>query len=222
MLISKSEFDSLLKNNKLHLSLVGMSNVGKTRRAKSLIADTLLNFTWLNGDDLVEAKLKPWLEGKGFHGINGVAEWMGQPYEGRYHETQRLFIKFEEESMNEINYDSYGNLVVDTTGSVIYLSKPAVDRLKQNTLIVYLEADENVKKVLFERYISNPKPVVWGDSFKKLSGESDMGALKRCYPSLLEFRASRYKAVADVIIPHSILRDSTGQKFLDEIKKRLP
>ncbi len=222
MLIPASEFDELLNSNSLRVSVIGMSNVGKTRRAKSLVADPALNFMSLNVDDLVEQKLKPHLEGKGFHGVDGVAAWMGQPYEARYPETQALFLKFEGEAMEGIDYSVRKNLLIDTTGSVIYLPEAVLDVLKKNTIVVYLEATEDVKKLLFEMYVSNPKPVVWGSSFRKKSGETDLDALKRCYPGLLEFRAGKYSALADVKIPHNVLRDTTGRQFLGEVRKRLP
>lgn len=222
MKLSVAEFDKLLNSNKLRLAVVGMSNVGKTRRAKSLVADKALGFAWVCCDDLVEAKLKPFLEGKGFSGVDGVAAWMGQPYEARYPETQRLFLKFEEEAMNEVDYSVHKSLLIDTTGSVIYLSASALQRLKEKTLIIYLEATEGIRKLLFERYISNPKPVVWGGSFSRNNVETEMEALKRCYPQLLEYRAARYKQLADIVIPHNVLRDTSGRQFLGEVRKRLP
>lgn len=222
MLISATKFNELLKNNTLRISLIGMSNVGKTRRAKSLVADSSLNFLWLHGDDLIEAKLKPFLEGKGFSGVDGVAAWMGQPYEARYPEMQRLFLKFEESAMAEIDFSIDKNIVVDTTGSVIYLPQHVPQRLKENTIIIYLEATEDVKKLLFERYISNPKPVIWGSSFSRNNMETELEALKRCYPLLLEYRATRYKQLSDITIPHHVLRDTSGRQFLEEVRKRLP
>ena len=222
MIISAPEFDAIFKAGQLRISVVGMSNVGKTRRAKSLVADPSLNFAWLSCDALIEAKLKPWLEGKGFRGVNGVAEWMGQPYEPRYSETQYLFLKFEEEAMLEIDYSAKRNLLVDTTGSVIYLPQTVLDELKEKTLVVYLEATDDVRKLLFERYISNPKPVVWGESFNRRAGEPELDALKRCYPQLLESRACRYSQLANITIPHSVLRDTSGRQFLEEVRKMLP
>lgn len=221
MLIASAEFDGLFKSNRLRISVIGMSNVGKTRRAKSLVADSSLDFLWLHCDDLVEAKLKPYLEGKGFHGVDGVAAWMGQPYEPRYPETQKLFLKFEEEAMNGIDYLIPGNLLVDTTGSVIYLSQKVLHRLKKETIVIYLEATDDVRKLLFDRYISNPKPVVWGGSFNRNPGESDMDALGRCYPRLLDYRAAHYSQLADITIPHFVLRDTSGRQFLAEVRKRL-
>lgn len=222
MKISQAEFGKLLKSNRLRISVIGMSNVGKTRRAKSLVSDPELNFLWVCCDDLVEAKLSPFLEGKGFRGVDGVAAWMGQPYEARYPETQGMFLKFEDEAMSEIDYSLPKNIIVDTTGSVVYLSQKALQRLKEKTLVIYLEATEDIKKLLFELYISNPKPVVWGGSFGKRSGETGSDALKRCYPKLLEFRAARYAELADIAIPHNVLRDATGRQFIEEVRKRLP
>ncbi|MBI2175971.1 hypothetical protein HYU40_01305 [Candidatus Woesearchaeota archaeon] len=222
MKLTKEDFDKCFSSGKLRIAVVGMSNVGKTRRAKSLIADKSLNFSWVCCDDLVEAKLKPFLEGKGFKSVNGVAAWMGQPYEERYSETQRLFLKFEEEAMAGIDYCAPKNLLIDTTGSVIYLSASALQLLKEKTLVIYLEATEDIKKLLFERYMSNPKPVVWGGSFSCNKNEANMDALKRCYPQLLQYRAARYAELADVTIPHYALRDTTGKQFLEEVRKRLP
>ncbi len=221
MKLSTAKFDEFLNSNQLRISVIGMSNVGKTRRAKSLVADPSLNFLWLNCDDLVEAKLQPYLEGKGFRGVNGVAAWMGQPYEARYPETQKLFLQFEESAMAEIDFSVGKNIVVDTTGSVIYLPQHVLQRLKENTIIIYLEATDDVKKLLFERYISNPKPVVWGGSFNRKENETDLEALKRCYPQLLEYRAARYRQLADITVPHNVLRNTTGQQFLEEVRKRL-
>lgn len=221
MKLSEQEFDKRFSEGRLRLSVIGMSNVGKTRRAKSLVADQSLNFGWICCDDLVEAKLKPFLEGKGFKGVDGVAAWMGQPYEKRYPETQRLFLEFEEEAITEIDFSIDRNLLIDTTGSVIYLPQLALQRLRENSIIVYLEATDDIRKLLFDRYISNPKPVVWGLSFNKQAGETDMDALKRCYPKLLDYRASKYSELADITIPHHVLRDTTGRQFLDEVRKRL-
>lgn len=97
-----------------------------------------------------------------------------------------------------------------------------LDRLKNETLVVYLEATAEVRDALFQKYISNPKPVIWGDSFNMQTGESKPDALKRCYPLLLGFRAEKYAQLADVTIPHKVLWNASGRQFLDEVRGRLP
>jgi len=220
MELSKAGFDQRLVNHMLFLSLVGMSNVGKSFISGRLASDHSLNFARACIDDRIEEKLSPFLEGRGFSGIDGVAAWMGQPYDARYPETQQLYLGFEEASMCEVGY-GVGNLVVDTTGSVIYLSQPALGHLREKTLVVYLEATDEIKKGLFERYISNPKPVIWGSSFNLQAGESGIEALKRCYPQLLDYRAAKYRELADVAVPAGALRNATGRQFLSELRSRL-
>lgn len=222
MELSVGKFEELLGNRKLSISLIGMSNVGKSYVARALAADTSLGFTPVCIDDLIEEKLEPLLKSKGFTGIDGVAAWMGQPYDPQYPQTQQLYLRFEEESMNRVTRPIGRNLIVDTTGSVIYTPQPVLDRLKGETLVAYLEATAEVRDALFQKYISNPKPVIWGDSFNRKNGETDLDALKRCYPQLLEFRANRYCALADVTIPHQVLRNASGGQFLDHVKDRLP
>lgn len=67
--------------------------------------------------------------------------------------------------------------------------------------------------------MTDPKPVVWGQSFNKKEGESDHDALVRCYPELLEFRARRYANLADITLPYDIARapQSSGEDFLNAI-----
>ncbi len=221
MELSLRKFKELLNSHRLSISLVGMSNVGKSYMARALAADPSLGFTSACIDDLIEKQLEPFLESKGFKGIDGVAAWMGQPYDPQYPETQRLYLSFEEDSTNGVTRPTGRNLVVDTTGSVIYTPPPVLDRLKSETLIVYLEATAEVREGLFQKYISCPKPVIWGDSFSRKNGETDLDALKRCYPQLLEFRANRYNALADVTIPHQVLWKASGSQFLEEVKSRL-
>ena len=222
MKLSLGKFEELLSSRRLSISLIGMSNVGKSYVARALASDPSLGFTPACIDDLIEEKLGPFLKSKGFTGIDGVAAWMGQPYDPQYPETQQLYLRFEEDSMNGVTRPTGRNLVVDTTGSAIYTPQPVLDRLKNETLVVYLEATDEVKDALFQKYISNPKPVIWGDSFSRKNGETDLDALKRCYPQLLEFRANRYCALADATIPHQVLWKASGRQFLEEVKSRLP
>ncbi len=222
MKLSVEKFEELLGNRKLSISLIGMSNVGKSYVARALAADTSLGFTPACIDDLIEEKLRPFLESKGFKGIDGVAAWMGQPYDPQYPETQRQYLHFEESSTDGVTRPNGRNLVVDTTGSVIYTPQPVLGRLKKETLVVYLEATAEVRDALFQKYISNPKPVIWGDNFNMQAGESEHDALKRCYPLLLDFRAERYAQLADATIPHQVLWNASGRQFLDQVRDRMP
>jgi shikimate kinase len=217
MFLSCSEFDTHLEKNSLVLTLIGMSGMGKTYRSKQMEA---YGFTRLSSDDFIETQLLAMVRA----GIAGVAEWMGQPYEPHHQQHCTKYLAWEERSIiSFLRKTNRGNTVIDTTGSVMYLSPKILDALHQQTLMVYLEASQTVKDKLFQVYMTDPKPVVWGESFYKLPDESDREALQRCYPMLLDFRAARYAALADVTLPFEIARNeqSTAEEFLQEIRRVL-
>jgi hypothetical protein len=156
-------------------------------------------------DALVEKKLANELVKLGYKGIHDVAKWMGQPYDAQYPDTSRKYMNCERTVMQDILERLHTRpekpLVIDTTGSVIYVGDDITQQLKILTHTVYLKASENHVAKLFERYTSNPKPVIWGNSFVQRDDETSSEALQRCYPELLGFRAERYRALAQTCIP---------------------
>ncbi|MBI4262391.1 hypothetical protein HY624_02600 [Candidatus Uhrbacteria bacterium] len=209
---TQKQFDQLKKDGKLVIALVGMSGMGKTYRAKQL---TSLGFQHLNCDDAIEKRLTALPS----VGISGVAEWMGQPYTERHAARAKEYLNLEDDVVRSFLLSTSGNTVIDTTGSVVYLSDATQRLLRERALVVYLEANQEVRDKLFHVYMTDPKPVVWGNNFNKKTGESDHDALVRCYPELLAFRARRYAAIADVTLPYSTARDntSTSDQFLKAI-----
>ena len=194
----------------MRLSLVGMSGTGKTHWSKQLESKGFRRF---GCDEIIESKLRTELARSGLPGgINDVSRWMGQPYEERYTRNSRRYLELEVEAMEEI----FGNfehelppetdLVIDTTGSVIYVGEPALNRLSSLTTIIYLETPLAVQKEMFKLYHEDPKPVIWGDRFKKREGELNSKALARCYPELLAFRSRRFAEIAEVTLDYQRLR----------------
>lgn len=216
MLLTPQAFNNLLTRHQLAITLIGMSGMGKTYRSLQLAS---LGFVRLSSDDYVSAHLDALPDTE----AAGVAAWMGQPYEPQHAVRSAQYLALEEESIRAFLTEHWTNTIIDTTGSFIYLSPRTIEHLKQHTLIVYLEADQSMKDRLFHVYITDPKPVVWGDRFNRSPDETDREALKRCYPDLLTYRAARYAALADVTLPYGVARDeqSTGETFLKEISMRL-
>ena len=216
MFLTPQVFNNLLARNQLAITLIGMSGMGKTYRSLQLAS---LGFSRLSSDDYVSAHLGslPSI------GAAGVAAWMGQPYEPQHAARSAQYLALEEESIQTFLTAHRINTIIDTTGNFIHLSPRTIEHLKQQTLIVYLEANQSMKEKLFHIYITDPKPVVWNNCFYRLPDESDREALKRCYPDLLTCRAARYAALADVTLPYDVARDeqSTGETFLKEIQTRL-
>ena len=188
----------------MKVSLIGMSNSGKTHWSKKLEEQGFKRFCC---DDIIEEKLGDELKRLGYHGIEDVAKWMGQPYDTQYPETSKRYLDFEKETMKEIlaylqNASDEEKIVVDTTGSAIYTGDEIMQELSRLTTIVYLDTPDSVKQEMYEAYIKNPKPVIWGNSYNQNEGETTLAALARCYPELLAYRTSKYKHYADVTIAY--------------------
>ncbi len=101
------------------------------------------------------------------------------------------------------------DIVIDTTGSVVYLDEKILKKLKLWTTVIYLEIPKQIEKEIFNRYLLHPKPVIWGESFKKKENETNNQALARCYPDLLNFRKRKYEKLADMTIYYHELRKKT-------------
>ncbi len=187
----------------MHISLIGMSNIGKSYWSRKLAATE--GFEHVDCDTLVEHKLAGELIKLGYQGIHDVAKWMGQPYDAQYPDTSRKYLTYEREVMLEVidrlRDPETPPLVVDTTGSVIYTGDDIGKQLRVLSHVVYFQASDQHVSKLFDRYMSNPKPVIWGDRFAVQSGETLKQTLQRCYPDLLAYRAERYHAIAHIALP---------------------
>lgn len=221
--LTKQEFSEKLKNNRLALTFIGMSNIGKSYWSRKLAE---IGFKHIDCDGRIENKLKQRAQTIKNHGTAGLAEWMGFPHEKRFLKTQAQYLNAEKEVMTEIiddlNQEIPGNIAIDTSGSFIYAGHPICEGIRKKSLIVYIKPPEEMKKKLFENFIKNPKPVIWGDMYEKKEHESKMGALDRCYPKLLDYRSKLYEKYADISISYeSIYGKTDAEEFLELIKNQL-
>lgn len=186
------------------LSLIGLSGCGKSYFAKRLASEK--GFRYIGCDDRVEEKLRARLTDSEFgQGIGAVASWLGQPSTPGYAEREALYLACEAETMNEIieefGPDGWGHsedIVIDTTGSVIYLPESTLRGLKACSRIVYLAIPKSEFEMMFRQYFADPKPVLWGECFTPHAGESPEETLRRCYPELINWRAERYQRLAEM------------------------
>jgi len=120
-------------------------------------------------------------------------------------------LELEIEVMQEIvayltNVSSAEHIVIDTTGSVIYTGKAILRQLAAVSKVVYLHTPSLVLQRMYEAYIKDPKPVIWGDAFSPKEGETNMQTLERCYAQLLRYRTKKYKENAEIIFDYHLLR----------------
>ncbi len=202
------------------VSLIGMSNTGKTYWAKQLENKGFFRFSC---DDYIQKKLEEELKRGGFDGIEDVAMWMGQPFDRQYKEASKQYMSLETDAMKEIfsriKKEKKKNIVIDTTGSIIYIDSSVLHTLRTLTTVVYFSTPPSIRKEMYQMYIKNPKPVIWGKSFFTYTNESPYDALARCYPKFLAFRAKGYRKLAHITIDYFTLRNTSFS--VDDLLSRI-
>ncbi len=207
------------------ISLIGMSGSGKTYWAKQL--SEKFGYKHFYVDALIKEKLEKEGALKGEDIDSTLSSWMGQPYEGTYKTRSEKYLDKERSIMRNIlkeiknQQNNSQNVVVDTTGSVIYTGGDILKALKDFTCVVYLDTPGNIQQKMYEQYLREIKAVYWGDVFRKRDNESNIEALARSYPLLLTYRTRIYKSLANVEFDYDEIRsaDFTPDDLLSKIKK---
>ena len=205
----------------MRLALIGMSGAGKTFWAKKLAEK---GAPAVFCDERIEQRLAPRLVPSGYSGINGVAAWMGWPDSATYAEREAEYLAEEihtlDEVLRELEQKPDASLVLDTTGSVIYAGSHLLKRLRRQMTLVYLAASAQQRQLLIERYLKDPKPVLWRGAFQPRSGETPRETVARCYPALIEARRRSYEALAHCTVDVGELRALFDAKqFLERIRR---
>lgn len=204
------------------ISLIGMAGAGKSYWSKKLEQHGFRRFCC---DDLIKDKINNQLKTQNVN-VTGVGEWMGFPYESKYKANEAIYLYFEFEVLREIldwleihERSLKGNIVIDTTGSVIYAGKEILRRLQVYTTIIYLPVSYEIHEKLLRDYISRPHPMVWKGMFKKEKHETNKEVFARCYPKLLNAREKLYERYADKAISYykRSKKDFGVNDFLNEI-----
>ena len=219
-------------NKPLRLALIGMSGAGKSYWSTRIAA---AGYPAISCDTLIESRLKPALETGGYSGINGVAAWMGWPHLATYADREAAYLSQEiavlDEVLTGLEKNPERDLVLDTTGSVIYVGNHLLHRLRRQMLILYLAASRDEQQLLIQHYLEDPKPVLWRGAFQARAGEDPKETVARCYPVLIGARRQSYEALAHCSIPVSELREPflpeesdkklAGSTFLDMVRRQL-
>lgn len=208
----------------LRLALIGMSGVGKTFWTKRLAQ---AGRPTICCDDRIEQRLRSRLESGGYAGIHGVASWMGWPDNSTYAEREAEYLVEEIATLDEVLTDLERNpsseLILDTTGSVIYTGNNLLRRLRRQMSIVYLVASAEEQQLLMQRYLGDPKPVLWRGAFQAKKGETPRETVARCYPILIAARRQSYEALAHCTLAVAEFRDASSDPsvFLSKVSARL-
>jgi shikimate kinase len=208
----------------LRLALVGMSGAGKTFWSRQLAS---AGHPAISCDDKIEERLASRLAAGGYSGINGVAAWMGWPDSPNYAERESQYLSEEiavlEELLDDLARSSEKSLVLDTTGSVIYTGNHLLMRLRKLMTVVHLAASAQEQHLLIERYLTDPKPVLWRGAFQARPNEAPGETVARCYPNLIAARRQSYAALAHCTIEVARLRElpHTPEAFLELVESKI-
>jgi shikimate kinase len=209
----------------MFVSLIGMSNLGKTFWGRKLSSE--LGFEYWGVDDYIEQQLKPELEELGYEGIQDMSKWLGQPWEEQYSQNSQRYLQLEEEGMRQalelVEKEKVKNLVIDTTGSVGYISEAVLEKMRELTTVVWLKTPEGHQEQMFRQFRENPKPIFWGESFERKEGEGVSQALARCYPELLKVREGMYRRWAEVSLSYEKFGqyENSAQWLREQVEKEL-
>jgi hypothetical protein len=228
------------KEKRSRLALVGMSGSGKSFWTKKLAAAGRRSVCC---DDLIEQRLAPRLAAGGYSGINGVAAWMGWPNSVTYGQREAEYLAEEigvmDEFLNNLEKETSGlgkdssatPIVLDTTGSVIYAQNNILMRLRRQMTVVHLANTEDEQRMLVERYLNDPKPVLWRGTFHLKDQETPRETVARCYPLLIAARRKSYETLAHCAVQVSELRAKHAsdlennaadvERFLQKIREQV-
>jgi len=201
----------------MRIALIGMSGCGKTHWSRVFAKQGFRHFCC---DDRITKKLSPLLK-RPDGSIMELGEWMGLPYEDHYEDREAQYLAHEIDVLTEILAYLEGrrqsreeDVVVDTTGSVIYAGDNILERLRENTIVVHLETPPRVRELMLQKYLTNRRPVLWRGLFMKKKEETEKEALARCYPALLSARERQYARHAHLTIAYPI-HTQKGMTFSD-------
>lgn len=200
------------------LALIGMSGAGKTYWSERIAASGLRRY---GCDSLIAEQLRPLLS-RPDGTVMRMGEWMGLPSDLCYAEREQQYLGLESSVMEQILHEihSASDVVIDTTGSVIYTGPSLLARLKELATIVYLDLPADIQAEKSRAYLSRPVAVLWQGHFLPHESERTEDAILRCYPHLIASRLAAYESLADVVIPHR--RRSSDSFTVEDFLRSVP
>ena len=211
MRLSRAEFERRLAEDRLHIALIGMSNIGKSFTG-SRLAKTY-NFDLIQVDQLI------W-ESLGQGSMADFAAWQGQPYSEGYEEREAKSISLESDATAKAIVAPAKNAILDTTGSVIYTRKEVQKKLIDDWYIVHISASDGDIEKLKENYFKHPKPLIWNGHYEQGPKQTEDEAILSSYPTLLVSRSKAYAELADVTISSEIILnpEMTVEQIFEALK----
>ena len=161
-------------------------------------------------DERIAKKLKPFLNGETTReNLSALSEFLNVSHtdRGLFRQRQKLYSDLETEVTLEIAREIRQHnkaCIIDTSGSFCEISKKQViDDIGQQSLIVYLHADNSMKEELIRRAIAYPKPIFYPAGFieavKREYIDRDLSESfeEFLFSRLLEVREKKYQKIVN-------------------------
>lgn len=209
----------------MKFAFIGMSGTGKSYWSNKLKD---YGYRVIGCDYQIGLKLRHELNRRSDHSITDIAHWMGQPFEDQYIKHSEKYLLYENMVMEEMLHDVSNsphdeNIVVDSTGSIIYVSERILRMVKQQLILVYLKPPNSFVNKMIQLYFDDPKPIIWGNFFTQRQNETPNESIRRCYPRMLEYRSKLYASLADITINTEIFEtpEFSAKKLINRIASEI-
>lgn len=192
-----------------------MSGTGKSYWSKKLSKE--YGFRRFGCDDLIEQRISKKVSSNN----HNLRNWMGLPGTDKFAETQKTYMSLENQTMREILEQALAHpeedVIIDTTGSIIYCETDILKKIKEQTKVVYLGNTKINFDEVTARFIKDPCPlVIWAGMYQPLPNETPEESLERCYRKLFESRLEHYENLYDFKIDFELHKSPTftSEEFL--------
>ena len=190
----------------MRLALVGMSGAGKTHWSQRLAESGYLHVCC---DDLIAARLG--LDSSDSEeSIAVLSEWMGFPWHEGYRDRARQYRQHEadvlESALAWVPGDGRERVVLDTTGSMVYLGSELLGRMRDLFIVLHLETPLDLQEEMAESFISRPTPLIWPEEYGSDLFADELGSLRSLFPRLLQERESLYSDLSHARVPLAMRR----------------
>ena len=193
----------------MKIALIGMSTVGKSYWSEKLATT---GFERIDLDGIIARYFDKRVGTSQSQILASMSQWLGLPHEAHFAEKEQIFKQYEEDALKYAisvleKKGKDARVIVDTGGSLVYVSPQYWQLFKQYVHIVYLKMDEKKHQTLIDNYLREPRAMLWNGCFDPQNGESLHQTYSRCYPNLVKRREKEYDIYADCTIEYETHRD---------------
>ena len=185
----------------MRLALIGMSGAGKTYWSQRLAESGYLRVCC---DDLIAARIGC-DSSDSEASIAALSAWMGFPWDEGYRDRAQQYRQHEtdvlESALAWVPGDGTERVVLDTTGSMVYLESELLRRMRDIFVVVHLETPPEVQEEMAESFISRPTPLIWPQEYGSELFSDELDSLRSLFPQLLQERERLYSDLSHVGVP---------------------